>query len=228
MSLGAAATGAPRKRTPAEAAGAGAALRTILFDPRRGFSSAVRRRERSEGLLPTLLAAAGGAAVMLLWLKLGALAGRNSPEGSFRWGYLAASLALGAVTGVCAQQLWALIAARIAGASHAGLRIVWGLASLPHVVALLVLLPADAGIAGPAAFTTGRLSDSVATVWTALSIAAAVSLAVWSIYLFVVGLSAGPGLSGGRRLGAVGLALVSWVVVVGALAVVAVLVSRAA
>jgi hypothetical protein len=130
---------------------------------------------------------------MLLWLKAGALVGlRHVPGSGFRWGYLIGAVAGGAVLGLLAQGLWGqagpVLARRIgATVTSSELRLVWGGSSLPHVLAVVVLLPLDLLIAGPASFTDERLSDPVAAAWISLSIALAVALTGWSVYLFVRG-----------------------------------------
>lgn len=229
MSARAAATGASGRRTPSQAAGAGATLRVVLFDPRRGFPAAVGSRTEARGATSALLAALGGASTMLLWLKLGALAGRGASVGEFRWGYLVASLAAGAVAGVIAQRLWSMALPRLVRSQAVALgpprlRTLWGLASLPHALSMLVLLPVDSVVAGPAAFTTGRLTGPLPTIWTAISIAAGVSLACWSVYLFIVG----TGSTGTRRGPAIGVAVVAWIAVVAAFVGAGIVVSQVA
>jgi hypothetical protein len=198
----------------------GLTLRAILITPAHGFEAAVRaadRRERaeqkpSEGLSPYVLAAAGGAAVLLLWLKIGALAGlRQAPLAAYRTEYLTASIVAGAVLGLVAQWLWGAVAARTLAAPRASarnLRLVWGAAAFPQLFTLVVLLPLDLLIVGPAAFTTDRLGDPLATAWAALSIALAVAFAIWAVYLFVRGTAVIARAGRGRTVTAVLVALV--------------------
>jgi hypothetical protein len=181
----------------------------VLLTPERGFRGAMRiaiRRERAgrrpaEGIAPSILAAVGGSAVMLLWLKLGgALGVRRVAGADFRWAYLLAAIVIGAALGTLAQALWAFTGSFVARALGAepkasDLRLVWGGASSPQVFALIVLLPLDLSIAGPATFTDARFADSVSAAWASLSIAVAVALAVWSLYLFVRGTQVATGMS---------------------------------
>jgi hypothetical protein len=187
----------------------GATLRSVLLTPERGFRGAMRtalRRERAgrrpaEGIAPIILAAVGGAATMLLWLKLGGALGLRRVAGAdFRWAYLMAAIVIGAALGTLGQALWAFggsVLARALGGEPkpSDLRLVWGGASLPQVFALIVLLPLDLSIAGPASFTDARFADSVSAAWASLSIALAVFLALWSLYLFVRGTKVATGMS---------------------------------
>ncbi len=141
---------------------------------------------------------------MLLWLKAGALLGlRQVPGSAFRWDYLVAAVAAGAVLGLIAQAAWGVagpMCARRLGAAvtSSELRLVWGGSSLPQVFALVVLLPLDLVIVGPASFTDQRLSDPVAAAWASLSIALAVALTGWSLYLFLRGTQVAAGTTLGR------------------------------
>jgi hypothetical protein len=178
----------------------GLTLRAVLLSPEVGFESALRaagRRERAqqrpaEGFTPYLLGAVGGAASLLLWLKLGGLLGwREAPEESFRSVYLVLAVATGAVLGLGAQAAWSYATPPIAGGgrrmSPRDARLVWGVACLPHVGAVAVLLPLDLLIVGPESYTSGGVADTVAAGWAAASIALAVALAGWSLYLIVRG-----------------------------------------
>jgi hypothetical protein len=179
----------------------GLTLRAILLTPAEGFQAAVRaadRRERAaqrpaEGVFPYVLAAAGGAAFFLLWLKIGALAGlRDASLESYRAEYLTASVVAGGVLGVVAQYVWGAVGARTLGrprSSARNLRLVWGAAAFPQLFSLLILLPLDLLIVGPEAFTSDQLGDPLATAWAALSIALGVALGVWTAYLFIRGVS---------------------------------------
>jgi hypothetical protein len=96
--------------------------------------------------------------------------------------------------------LWALggsLLARALGGEPkpSDLRLVWGGASLPQVFAVIVLLPLDLSIAGPATFTDARFADSLSAAWASLSIALAVALALWSLYLFIRGTKVATGMS---------------------------------
>jgi hypothetical protein len=178
----------------------GLTLRAVLLTPEVGFESAIKSADRrrragqrpAEGIYPYVLSATGGAALLLLWLKVGGLLSlREAPAEAFRFTYLAVACALGGILGLCAQALWSSLAVSASGVDRDSLkrdlRITWGAASLPHVAALAVLLPLDLAVAGPAAFATDPLKDSVSTAWAAFSIAVAAALAVWNVYLVARG-----------------------------------------
>jgi hypothetical protein len=178
----------------------GLTLRAVLLSPEVGFESAIKSADRrhragkrpAEGIHPYLLSAAGGTGWMLLWLKIGGLAGlRDAPVGSFRLAYLALALALGAILGVCGGFLWSTLATGAAGVEKESLkrdmRIAWGAAALPQVAAVIILLPLDLAIAGRAAFATDPLGDPVSTAWAAFSIALSGALAAWNVYLLARG-----------------------------------------
>jgi hypothetical protein len=190
----------------------GATLRSVLLSPQRGYRGAMRasvRRERSgrkpaEGVAPSVLAAVGGAGGMLLWLKLGSALGLRNVAGSgFRWPYLVTAVAVGAVLGLLGQTVWSLVGPRVARglggvAKASDVRLVWGGSALPQVFALVVLLPLDLTIAGTASFTDARFADSLSAAWASLSIAIAVALSLWSVYLFVRGMQVATGMSAAR------------------------------
>jgi hypothetical protein len=163
---------------------------------------------------------------MLLWLKLGSLLGtREISAADFRWSYLVAATIGGALIAVVAQALWGLGAAasfRLGGRPTRArdLRLVWGASAFPQVLALLLLLPLDVLIVGPETFMSTRLTDPLATGWAAISIALAVSLAVWSTYLFARGIQVVMG--SGWAVSAAGILLASATV---ALVVVALIVA---
>lgn len=167
------------------------------------------RRERAgrrpaEGVAPSVLAAVGGAGGMLLWLKLGSALGLRRVSGaSFRWSYLVLAVAAGALLGLLGQAVWSVLGPRLARglggeARSSDLRLVWGGSSLPQVFALFVLLPLDLTIAGQASFTDVRFADSLSAAWASLSVALAVALALWSLYLFVRGTQVATGMSAAR------------------------------
>ncbi len=183
-------------------------LRSVLVSPRVGFQSALtaaRRRERvgqtrTEGMAPFVLTALGGAALMLLWLKLaGMIELRSVGRSDYSDGFLALALAAGAVFAIVAQIVSAAPAARASrvlggGGRSVDLRIVWGTAAFPQVFVLLILLPLDLLIAGPQTFTTEPMVDSLATAWAALSIALQVAITLWSLLLYVFGVEVATGL----------------------------------
>ena len=188
----------------------------MLVAPLAGFESAFNvaaRRARvgrhpAEGFAPFVVAAFGGAALLLLWLKVGGLLGlRDSAGSDFRWAYLGTILILGALMSLIGQGLWGVVgrysAHALGGAALArDLRTVWGASFFPHVFALAFLFPLDLIIVGPATFTTERLTDPLARAWAALSVALAVSFALWSGWLFVRGAQAATNLHGWRTLAA--------------------------
>jgi hypothetical protein len=153
---------------------------------------------------PFVLAAAGGAGAMLLWLKLGgALGVRHVAGADFRWAYMVSAIAIGAVLSLLGQAVWGVAGPPLARAlggdpKPADLRLVWGGSSLPQMFAVIVLLPLDLSIAGKASFTDARFADSLSAAWASLSVAMAVALTLWSLYLFVRGTQVATGLSIGR------------------------------
>lgn len=182
----------------------GATLRTVLLAPQAGFEAALRtcRRRarignvRPEGLAPYILAAIGGAAAALLWLKVSPLAGlRVSSQEHFRWSYLVAAALLGTALMLGAQFLWGVVGGRVlraVGVAAEGreLRLVWGASAFPQVFALMVLVPMDLMIVGPEAYMNVRVEDPLSAGWAALSVALSLVLAGWSIWLFVRGMQA--------------------------------------
>jgi hypothetical protein len=192
----------------------GLVLRSVILTPTEGFEAAKKaadRRERAaqrpaEGFTPYFLAAIGGAALFLLWLKLGALVElRHAPRASFRATYLLGAVLLGASLGLLAQFAWGRLGPALFGSSgppvRRSMRIAWGLAALPQFVAIFVLLPMDLAIVGPEAFTTTGLPDSVSTAWAAASIALSVAVAVWTVWLFFKGVQVMVGSGRWRALG---------------------------
>jgi len=186
----------------------GLTLRSILTGPREGFEAAthaLERRDRTRehvslGMSVHALAALGGAALMLLWLKVGGMADvRSSPSGRFSWMLLVVALAVGAGIALAAQMLWSLVSARVirslgGGAGSVDLRLVWSAAALPQSLALALLLPLDVLLVGPSAFTARPVLDSVSRTWAAISVALGLALALWSLYLFVRGVEIMAGL----------------------------------
>src|SRR5687767_15699279 len=112
-----AAQAAPAERAQASAQ-LGLTLRSVLLDPKAGFTEAfrvARRREQTgarpiEGVAPYFLAALGGVALMLLWLKLGSLLGvRDVARVEFEWSYLVVAAIGGALLAVIAQFVWGAV-----------------------------------------------------------------------------------------------------------------------
>jgi Yip1 domain len=159
---------------------------------------ATRRREQAgirpaEGIAPYVIAALGGSALMLLWLKLGSLIGiRDVAASQFKWSYLVVGAIAGALLALVAQMIWgyvgAIVVRSVGGHTTArDLRVVWGASDSPHVVGLVVLLPFDLIVVGTDTFTSEKLTDPLSTGWAALSIAFSLSLAIWSLFIFVRG-----------------------------------------
>jgi hypothetical protein len=195
----------------------GRSLRSVLVTPSDGFlatTSAAQRRARAgeslpEGFAPYVLALTGGAALMILWLKVGGLfGGREVGPTEFGVIELVFALVSGAVLALLGQSVWGIMAPFVArrlggsiGAREA--RIVWGAALFPQVLTMMVLLPLDLIIVGPEIFATTRPGDSLATGWAAISVALCLFLAAWSLSLFVRGLQVVAKLDFIRAIGAV-------------------------
>jgi hypothetical protein len=219
-------------RSAAASARLGSTLRDVLLAPANGFaaaSKAIERRSRTgsrpaEGIAPYVLTAIGGAALASLWLKVGALAGiRHVCSDNYLVANIVAALILGAVVALLAHSLWGLAGAPLLRRAQIEiarpeLRAVWGLAALPQAGVVGLLLPLDLIIIGTRTFMTTSLDDSLSTAWAALSIAFAISLAVWSVYLFVTGIRSFTGGSWRGAAIATGIAIVCVGVVIGALA----------
>lgn len=198
----------------------GRSLRSVLVAPSDGFLatiSAAQRKERAgeslpEGFSPYVLALTGGAALMILWLKVGGLfGGREVGPAQFGAAELAFALVTGAVLAVLGQSVWGVMAPFVVrglrgsiGAREA--RIVWGAAVFPQVLTLMVLLPLDLIIVGPEIFATTRPGDSLATGWAAISVALCLLLGGWSLSLFVRGLQVVAKLDLIRAIGVVAVA----------------------
>lgn len=224
-----AAQAAPAERAQASAQ-LGLTLRSVLLDPKAGFTEAfrvARRREQTgarpiEGVAPYFLAALGGVALMLLWLKLGSLLGvRDVARVEFEWSYLVVAAVAGALLAVIGQFVWgvvgcAAVRALGGGAPARDLRVVWGASGFPQVIGLVLLLPLDLIIVGTDTFTSEKLDDSLATGWAALSIALSLSLACWTMFIFVRGVQVAGSLSIVRAIGATFAGLFVLVVIAGA------------
>lgn len=181
-------------------------LRAVLLSPESGFAAAIKaanRRAQSgrrpiEGAAPRVIAGLGFGALCLLWLKLGSLLQlRQVAAADFRWDYLVASVLLAALLGLGLQWLWGIAGGGLmrlleveARPARPILRLVWGLALFPQVLALALLLPLDLLIVGPETFTSERLVDPLAKLWAALSMAGGSFLAAWSLWLLYKGLVA--------------------------------------
>ena len=186
----------------------------MLLTPIDGFRDAIAVSERrydagvrpGEGLTPYVLSATGGASLMLLWLKISGMFGwREAAHADFQWGYVVFFLFVGVLLGLLSQALWSVLGRRVLTAFGSttrprDLRLVWGTSAFPQVGLLFLLLPLDLFIIGTDVFATDRLTDTVEMAWGAISIAIALSLAIWSAYLFVRGVQALSGLETGRAL----------------------------
>jgi hypothetical protein len=130
---------------------------------------------------------------MLMWLKVGSLLNiREVAAAEFEWSYLIVAGIAGALLALVAQLVWGYLGAGVARmlGGHAparDMRVVWGASAFPQVIGLVILLPLDLVIVGRETFTSEKLADSLATGWAALSIAFSLSLAVWSLFIFVRG-----------------------------------------
>ena len=201
----------------------GATVRGVLVSPGSTFVPALKRAETSEeGTSTYVLAALGGAAAMLLWLKVRALVGfRALSPSDFSWGYFGSSLVFAGVVAVLAQIAWGFLGPAAGGAdsgSPRSFRAVWALSAFPQIPALLVLAPIDLLLVGKNAFTATDSGDSVALAWLALSTAGAVSLAVWSAYVFAKGTHVATRATPMRTSGVVAAGFVCVVAVVALLA----------
>ena len=206
----------------------GATLRSVLVAPKAGFEAAARSAERrarlgdtpAEGYAPYVLSALGGASAMLLWLKVSVLAGlRVDSTVTFRWSFLVAAAVLGGILGLIAQFTWGalgkMLIERIGGEVTAReIRMVWGASAFPQVFGLVLLVPLDLIIVGPSTFTSAKLSDAVASAWAALSVAISLSLLVWSLYLFIKGVSVVSGIRLRKALAASAVALLCLALIV--------------
>lgn len=173
-----------------------------------------------------MLAILGGAASMSVWLKVSSLAGERTVHSGRVTGVLVASaLVLGALMSVAGQLAWGavgpVIVSRLGAAARPrDLRLVWGASFFPQVFTLLLLLPLDLMVVGFQSFASDPLTDSVSTAWAALSIALALALTVWSVWLFLRGVQAATGLSLPRAaLPALGAAAMLGLVVTAVVAV---------
>ena len=210
----------------------GLTVRSILLAPAEGFGGAAQALERRaragrrpiEGISTYLLSGIGGAALGSLWLKLGALLKlRAVCTTEYIAAFIVASFVLGALLAWIAQAVWggsgpAAVRGLRGEASGSEMRFVWGAAALPQVFVLAVLLPLDLILVGSSTFTTAPLDESLSTAWAALSIALAISLAVWSLYLFFRGVQVMSGLGTKKALIAVLVACACFLGVVGTFA----------
>ncbi|HEV3472377.1 MAG TPA: hypothetical protein VG408_04120 [Actinomycetota bacterium] len=200
------------------------------MSPTAGFQGALHQKDRrarkgtrpAEGTAPYILAFLGGAAAMLLWLKVGSLLGaREVAASDFRWSYVVVSCIGAGVLALVAQTLYGWIGrVAVTEAGSSDLRLIWGAAAFPQVITLVMLLPLDLVLVGSDTFTSTRLTDPLETGWAALSIALTFSVAAWSVFLFYRGLTVVSDAAAGRViagvvLGVASAALVAAPVIVG-------------
>jgi hypothetical protein len=207
------------------AARLGASLRSVLVTPGSGFSDYVKEVESRPGrgrLGAVLLGGLLGASLWLLWQKVNGLMQLRESQCPFRWHYLVGVIVIGAVLGMLCEVLWARAATfasdRMGGKGTAArFRIVWGAASVPHVAALLLLLPLDLLLVGTDAFRAVETEGAGGNAWRALSVAFSLALVVWSLWLMFRGSQAVARVSAGRAGWLTALAVVALVIPVIAL-----------
>ena len=143
--------------------------------------------------------------MLLVFLKIRGLTGFRAvaPE-DFRWGVFAAALAVGALGGVIGHYLFGAVGSPLAGrigrrVPPQDLRIIWGVAAVPVAVGFVVLVAFDVLLAGPEAYSEVA-GDTLVTGWTAGSLALAVAIAGWSLYLFAQGVAVATGIGRGQSI----------------------------
>ena len=174
---------------------------------------------------PYVLAAIGGAAAASLWLKVGGLTGlREVCTTQYLAINIAAALVLGAILALLVQALWGAIGPAVlrglrGDVDRGTLRLVWGASAFPQVVAIAILLPLDLLIVGTDTYTGGSLQDPLSTGWAAFSIAIGISVAVWSLFLFIRGIEVAAGVGFWRAAAATGVAILCGAIVIAGLVV---------
>ena len=196
------------------AARLGASIRSVLITPKSAFPDYLKEIESRPGGGRAAVALGGllGAGLLLLWLKINALAQIGETACDFQWAYLAASIFFAGLLGVVSILLWGVIgplaARRLEGrGTPSRFRLVWGAAAIPQLASLLVLLPLDLLLVGSAAYTTVDIEGAAPTAWRAMSLAFTTSLVLWSLWLLFRGAQAAGGVSGSRSLWMIGAAL---------------------
>ena len=216
-----------------ESARLGLTLRSVLLAPHDGFAAAIKTAERraragrkpAEGISPYVLAVIGGGALASLWLKVGALSGlREVCTDRYVAVNIVMAIVLGGILGLLAQSIWGAVGAPLVrsfrGETDRGaLRLVWGASAFPQVAALVLLLPLDLLIVGTDTYTTGALDDPLSTAWAAFSIAIGISLAVWSLFLFVRGVEVAGGIGFWKAVATTGVAIACFAAVIGAVVI---------
>ena len=220
---------AARAAPNSQASRLGGTLRGVLVSPQNGWAAAfglVDERKHlgvrsPEGAAPYVLGAAGGAQLMLLWLKLGGLLNlRSVSSADFRWSYVVVAVIAAGFLAFIAQYVWGSIGRAVlkrigSTADSSKLRFAWGGAALPQVFGLFVLLPLDLLLVGRELFTSERIVDTLPALWAALSVAFSVSLAAWSVFLFYKGIKAATAAPSSRAVVALLVAFGCLVLVVG-------------
>ena len=208
----------------------GRSLRTILFAPKEGFAGIAGRS--IGGRASYFFTFFGGAALALLWLKIGALIGvREFCEPRYLGGYVAAAAAMGGLLALPVASLWSLGGSSLGPVLHGEkpstgtMRFVWGAAAFPSIVAMAVLLPLDLLVVGPETFTTEELREPLSTAWAAFSLALGVSALGWGLWILLRGYAAATEVPTRRALVGVALALAVVAVVIGAVVAVSIAVS---
>jgi hypothetical protein len=197
-----------------QAARLGAAIRSVLIGPKSGFSGYLNEIESRPGGGRAAIGLGGvfGAALLLLWLKTNAVVEIGKTACTFQWTYLAGALVIGALLGVVAILLWGVLGPLVArrldgGGAPSRFRLVWGAAAIPQVAMLVLLLPLDLLLVGSAAYRTVDIDGAAATAWRAMSLAFAVALTLWSLWVLFRGAQSAGGVSGPRSLWMIGVAL---------------------
>jgi hypothetical protein len=155
-----------------------------------------------------------GASLWLLWQKINGLLQLRESGCPFRWHYLIGVVVIGALLGMLCEVLWARVATfasrRMGGqGTPSRFRIVWGAASVPHMTALLFLLPLDLLFVGTDAYRAVETEATGGAVWRALSVAFSLALVAWSLWLLFRGSQAIGKVSAGNAAWLTGLAVVS-------------------
>ena len=142
-----------------------------------------------------ILAALGGAFLMLLFLKVRGVIGFEGVSLSeFKWLHVFAAFVAGAIVAGIAHYLFGMLTPTLLpeAAKNGGsrdLRTVWGLAALPAAVTFAVFALLDVFIGGPDVYLTPRDGDSLVVGWSIGSLVLALAVTAWSLVIFYKGLS---------------------------------------
>ena len=161
-----------------------------------------------------VLAAFGGAYLMLLFLKIRGVIGFEGvgPE-EFKWGVFSLALIVGGLAGVIAHFLFGAIARPLVvksgrSAEARDLRTVWGVSDVPLALMFAFLLALDVLIGGRDVYLDARGGDSLLTGWSTGSLVLAIGVAIWSLALFIKGLGVAGEMKPSRSLATL---VVAWV-----------------